>query len=476
MFTKIVSLTTPAAFTDYVKSLGIELPFAAELPSPGELALAQSVRYAPKNSSVRTVGNRWAILPMEGWDCNTDGAPSELTRRRWLRFGTSGAKLIYGCEAAAVMRSGKSNTRQLVIKRETAEEIAALRSEVVSVHGEKFGRSDDLVVGLQLTHSGRYSHPNDDAKLEPVIAYRNPFLDERFGNASTPLATDAMIDDMIAAFIEAGRLAAEAGFDFVDIKHAHGYFGHELLSAYDRAGKFGGSLENRSRFFREIAGGLRKVAPNLDVSLRLSLFDFAPFVKDANGVGVPMTKDYEYALGGDGTGTGYDLTETFALIRILRESGVSLLATTVGSPYYNPHIQRPAAFPVADGYSPPEDPLCGVARQIAAVAQIKREFPELLVVGSGYSYLQDWLPNVAEAAVAAGMTDFVGIGRMVLSYPDICDDVLQGRPLQRKRICRTLGDCTNAPRNGMVSGCYPLDDFYATRDEAKRLREIKKKR
>lgn len=471
MITKIASLITPDAFRAALDALGIEMPFVAELPPPDAMALARPVSYAG-----RTIGNRWSILPMEGWDCTPAGAPSELTRRRWLRFATSGAKLLYGCEAAAVMHAGKSNTRQLVLNDETVEKIAALRSEVVSVHEKKFGRSDDLVVGLQLTHSGRYAHPNDDARLESVIAYRNPFLDQKFGNTETPLATDAMIEEMIETFVRAGKLAADAGFDFVDIKHAHGYFGHELLSAYDRPGKFGGSLENRSRFFLEIADGIRRVAPSLDVSLRLSLFDFVPFVKGNDGVGVPMTDAYRYAFGGDGTGRGIDLTETLEFLRLLRASGVSLLAATVGSPYYNPHIQRPAAFPVVDGYTPPEDPLVGVARQIAVVAEIKKVFPDLLVVGSGYSYLQDWLPNVAEAAVAAGMTDFVGIGRMVLSYPDMCDDVLRGRPLDRKRICRTLGDCTNAPRNGMVSGCYPLDDFYAARSEAAQLREIKRRK
>ena len=198
-------------------------------------------------------------------------------------------------------------------------------------------------------------------------------------------------------------------------------------------------------------------------------------MKGADGVGVPMSDgSYEYAFGGDGTGVGYDLRETIELVEVLKAAGVTMICTTVGSPYYNPHIQRPAAIPVVDGYLPPEDPLRGVARQVAAVAEMKRRFPDMIFVGSGYSYLQDYLPNVAEAVVAAGMADAVGIGRMVLSYPDICDDVLRGRPLTRNKICRTIGDCTNAPRNGMPSGCYPLDEYYKTRPEAERLREIKR--
>ena len=136
------------------------------------------------------------------------------------------------------------------------------------------------------------------------------------------------------------------------------------------------------------------------------------------------------------------------------------MSVTAGSPYYNPHIQRPALFPPSDGYLPPEDPLVGCARQIAAVGALKREFPNLRLVGTGYSYLQEWLPHVGQAAVRQGLIDFVGLGRMVLSYPELPADVLAGRPLTRGAICRTFSDCTSGPRNGLVSGCFPLDPFY----------------
>ena len=136
-------------------------------------------------------------------------------------------------------------------------------------------------------------------------------------------------------------------------------------------------------------------------------------------------------------------------------------------------MQRPAYYPVCDGYEMPEHPLYNVGRHILAVRRFKELCPDLLVVGSGYSCLQEYLPNVAEYSLQHGWTDFVGIGRMVLSYPEICADVLAGRPLDRRRICRTFGDCTNAPRHGMISGCYPLDDFYKCRAEAARLKAIK---
>jgi len=185
-------------------------------------------------------------------------------------------------------------------------------------------------------------------------------------------------------------------------------------------------------------------------------------------------ESYDYAFGGDGTGVGIDLSETCAFLDLLAKLGIELLCVTAGSPYYVPHIQRPALFPPSDGYQPPEDPLVGVARLIAATAQLKAHRPDLLVVGSAYSYLQEWLPNVAQHVVRTGQADFVGLGRMVLPYPDMAADVLAGRPLDRRRICRTFSDCTTAPRKGMVSGCYPLDEFYKRRPEKARLDEIKR--
>ena len=170
---------------------------------------------------------------------------------------------------------------------------------------------------------------------------------------------------------------------------------------------------------------------------------------------------------------GYDLTEPQKFLELLQRLGIELVCSTAGSPYYNPHMQRPAAFPPSDGYLPPEDPLLGVARQIQATARIKAMFPELIIVGSGYSYLQDWLPNVGQRVVREGQADFIGLGRMVLSYPDLPADVLAGRPLARKRLCRTFSDCTTAPRNGMVSGCYPLDPYYRDRPERDALNTIK---
>ena len=471
-YRRIAQLRSFEQFKSYCEAVGADLPTDEIALSGARSPLATSYQYRD-----RTLANRFAILPMEGWDGTLEGAPTELTRRRWRRFGQSGAKLIWGGEAVAVRHDGRANARQLLINEHTVAALGALRQDLLEAHVERFGAADDLLVGLQLTHSGRFCRPNG-AALEPLVLYRHPILDEKFQlNDDSCLMTDVDVEGLITDFGRAAVLAQEAGYDFVDIKHCHGYLGHEFLSAVDRGGKYGGSFENRTRFLRDTVELIRTEAPGLDLALRLSAIDWIPFQPGADRRGEPAAFEgdrYPYAFGGDGSGVGYDLSEPRKFLELLRALDINLVCITAGSPYYNFHIQRPAIFPPSDGYLLPEDPLVGVARQIKITAELKAEFPDLTIVGSGYSYLQDWLPNVAQATVSRGMTDFVGLGRMALSYPELPADLLAGRPLQRKRICRTFSDCTTAPRNGMVSGCYPLDEFYKSSEQYDRLLAIKK--
>lgn len=468
---RVAQLKTAADLRAHLQSVGANVPFDESLIPHGPLA-------QPLTLNGRTVGNRFAILPMEGWDANPDGSPSELTVRRWRNFGRSGAKLIWGGEAAAVRPDGRANPNQLVVSTDNATSLAALRQTLVSEHQAATGRTDDLFVGLQLTHSGRFARPNDKKQLEPRILYPHPVLNPKFGlSPDHPVMTDSEVSQLVADFVTAAKIAADAGFDFVDVKHCHGYLGHEFLSAVDRPGEYGGSFENRTRFLTEIVAGIRAVAPQLEIGVRLSAIDFVPYKPGPDGTGEPEAwgdGPYRYAFGGDGTGVGYDLTEPIRFMKLLESLGIRLVCTTAGSPYYVPHIQRPAVFPPSDGYQPPEDPFVGVARQIDVTAKLKAAAPGLLFVGSGYTYLQEWLPRVGQATVAAGMTDFVGLGRLVLSYPELPADVIAGRELQFKKLCRTFSDCTTAPRNGLVSGCYPLDPFYKARPEAKELAQLKR--
>ena len=470
-YPRVAALRTADAFAAHLAGEGITLPFDRELETAGRSPLAQPFEV----DGVR-VGNRFCVLPMEGWDGTREGEPSELTVRRWENFGKSGAKLIWGGEAVAVRHDGRANPNQLLITQRTLPAIARLRERLIAAHVDRFGAGADadLFIGLQLTHSGRFAKPNLHERPEPLAAVANPVLDARF-QQPVPILSDDDISRLIDEFISAAKLAYQAGYQFVDVKHCHGYLGHELLGAHQRAGRFGGSFENRTRFMREIIDGIRAAVPGLRTVVRLSAFDLVPHRKGADGSGVPAIdpSDYRSAFGLFDGDLDAALAEAKQVLQLLEDRDVRWVCVTAGSPYYCPHTQRPALFPPSDGYDPPEDPLHGVARLIDATARLKQAFPRLAIVGTGYSYLQEWLPHVAQHEVRTGRTDFVGLGRTMLSYPDFAADVLNGVPLRRKSICRTFSDCTTGPRLGLVSGCFPLDPFYLKHPDGARLRDAK---
>lgn len=439
----------------------------------------------PVELGFKSLGNRFVIHPMEGWDGEEDGRPSDFVRRRWRNFALSGAKCVWGGEAMAVTPESRANPRQLVIQESTEDSLRALHAELLETHRQEFGTTGDLLTGFQLTHSGRFSRP-DSSGMKPQILYRHPFLDRKFGLADDhPVLSDDEVRRIIDKFVVAAGIAERCGADFVDVKHCHGYLGHEFLGAVTRPGPFGGSFENRTRFLREVVAGIRATTGRLAIGVRLSAFDYIPFRPDPDlssgtrlGPGIPedysSALPYRHAFGGRADNpVEYDLSDTYRFVDLLRELDIRLLNVTAGSPYYNPHIQRPALFPPSDGYQPPEDPLAGCARQIDATAAVKARSPDMFVIGTGYSYLQEYLPHVAQWVVRTGRADAVGLGRMVLAYPTLPRDTLERGELNVKRICRTFSDCTTGPRNGLVSGCYPLDPVYKKLPEAAIVRRIK---
>jgi NADPH2 dehydrogenase len=468
-------------FREHLHSLGLNIPCDSLIICGPDSPLRQ-----PLSRAGITLANRIAIQPMEGWDATRDGNISESMLRRWHRLGGSGAKLIWGGEAAAVSHAGRANPNQLVVSAHTLKGLQQLRIALVEGHCETAGSDKDLLIGLQLTHSGRYCRPNEHAKPEPRILYRHPILDRRQGlTAAYPLLTDAEIGEIIADFVRAAQVAREAGFDFVDIKHCHGYLGHEFLSAHTREGNYGGSFENRTRFLREVVDGIRSEVPGLRIGVRVSVFDTVPFVADPSrssggkfGPGIPEALSglipYRWGFGVNPLiPTEPDLGEASRFLSLLESIEIRLVNVTAGSPYYNPHVQRPALYPPSDGYQPPEDPLVGVARQMNATRNLKQLFPNLVIVGTGYTYLQDFLPHVAQAALREGWVDLVGIGRMALTYPELLWDASMGITVEHKRVCRTFSDCTTAPRKGLPSGCYPLDSYYKNSDHAVQLKVAK---
>lgn len=477
-YPRVASFKSSRAIADYLETLGWTMPVDGNiLTSPGS-PLAQPVKI-PWQGATRKIGNRFAVQPMEGWDGEPDGRPSELTRRRWLNFARSGAKLLWGCEAVAVLPEARANPNQLLINEATTPALATLREEMVRAHRERFGTTDDFLIGLQLTHSGRFARPQDKKRLEPVIAYHHPLLDSKFpACAAREPVSDFEIGRIVETYATAARLARDAGFDFVDLKHCHGYLGHEFLSAHTRPGKYGGVFENRTRFLRELIAAVREAAPGLVIGVRLSAYDSIPYSNDpATSEAVPAQPPalpYAWGFGVNMEDPRQpDLSEAKQLLEMLRSLDVRLVNISAGSPYYSPHIQRPALFPPCDGYLPPEDPLAGAARLLRAAKELKAAVPDLFVVSTGWTYFQEFLPHFAQAAVRTGWTDSVGLGRLMLAYPDFPSDVLKKGAVNHKRLCRTFSECTNGPRNEMISGCYPLDPFYRARPEWPQLQSLK---
>jgi 2,4-dienoyl-CoA reductase-like NADH-dependent reductase (Old Yellow Enzyme family) len=414
-------------------------------------------------------GNSLCIQPMEGCDGTLDGRPDELTFRRYRRFGAGGAKLIWG-EATAVLEEGRANSRQLLLTEETAPELERMLRDCRQAHREAFGADDDLVVGLQLTHSGRYSY------RRPLIAFHDPILDPRtVVDKATGRSVDtgyAPLDDdylkrLVDHYLTAARRAYRIGFQFVDIKQCHRYLLNELLAARTRPGPYGGSLENRTRLARDIITRIRAEVPGLVVATRLNVFDSIPYRKRPGGnegEPCPWQAPVRSAWGARADNPlEPDLTEPLAWIGEMVRLGVALVNVSMGSPYATPHVIRPFEYPPPDGYETPEHPLLGVDRHFRLAGQVQQAFPQVPVVGSGYSYLQEFLPQAGAANLRDGRVTFVGVGRAALPMPDFARQVQEHGKMDRKLICRTFSYCTALMRSKhnelgqFATGCPPFD-------------------
>ena len=367
-------------------TLGLDLDLSDDL----------SPLFRPIDVGGRRVGNRLAIQPMEGCDGEPDGSPGELTFRRYQRFGAGGAKLIWG-EAAAVVPEGRANPRQLVIDDATAAALERLLRETRQAHGEA-GRSATTICSSACSSPTR-ADIRTRGRSSPSTtrcSTRGPIVDKSTGQAAgpeTPLITDDELDRLQDRYVEAAALAFRIGFDFVDIKQCHRYLLNELLAARTRPGKYGGSFENRTRFIRELVGRIRAENPGGIVATRLNVFDGVPYQKGPDGLGVPgpFTRCRSTRSGGPiamRSVASRTCPSRLALIGWLRDLGVWLVNVSIGNPYASPHLLRPFEYPPPDGYETPEHPLIGVDRHFRVAEAIQAAYPDIAVVGSGYSWLQ----------------------------------------------------------------------------------------
>lgn len=449
--------------------MGVNLPLVEDREEVKSL-LARPVEMQSAGGHRWRIGNSLAIHPMEGCDGDVEGRPGELTFRRYRRFGAGGAKLIW-FEACAVVPEGRANPRQLWIHPGSVADLARLLEECRRAHERAYGTRQGLVAVLQLTHSGRYSFERQ------LVAYRHPILDPYpYANRvdlpprSAPwrVADDEYLAALEEKFVEAAVLAREIGFDGIDLKMTHGYLLVELLSARLRPGPYGGPLENRARFALNV---LRKIRARLGddflLAVRLGVYDGVPYAVAPDGVGA-IPRDFETPyLYGFGVNPGnpfeLDLAEPVQLIGWLKDAGLRLLNVSMGNPYVNPHIGRPYEKPNEGLYFEPEHPLRGVARHFDATGQIQKTFPDLAVVGTGYSWLQHFMIHAGAANIKLGRVKLMGVGRGALAYPDFARDALTRAELDPRRTCKTLSYCTylmrqkNHPLGQFPTGCPPFD-------------------
>ncbi len=385
----------------------------------------------------KTISNRLVCQAMEGCDGNLDGTPAELTKRRYERLAKGGAGIIW-FEATAVLEEGRANPRQLYINDNNLDEfkrqVEDIKETAIKTNGY------EPIVIMQATHSGRYSKP--DGTPTPIIAYNNPLFEKDNPISSDRMATDEYLDRVGEALVKGAVLAEKAGFDGVDIKCCHRYLNSELLSAFERKGRYGGSLENRTKLLREsVSGAVEMCSKEFIVSSRLNVYD---------GFKYP----YGFGVSTDGS-TDFDITEPDWLIKELYKSGVRILNITMGNPYFNPHVNRPFA---QGGYESPEHPLESVSRILNGTARLKELNKDIAIICSGISYLGVAAPNVVAAYIKENKFDFAGFGRTVFAYPDFANDILKNGRMEKEKICICCSKCTEIMRKpGGTPGCVIRD-------------------
>ena len=410
-----------------IKKLNLSIPISEDLE-----ILKRRIPMGDKD-----IPNSLGIHPMEGCDGTAEGKPDELTYRRYERFARGGAGLLW-FEATAVVKEGRANPRQIYICQENKEEFKKLLNQSLAAAKDEFGDDHRPFTVVQLTHSGRYSRPTGEP--EPIIATRNPYLGRNLPE-DYPLITDEELERLEDRFVEAAVLAKEIGFDAVDIKACHGYLNSELLSAFTREGKYGGSFENRTRFLLNIIDKIKaRLGHQLDIAVRMNAYDSVPYP-----YGWGVSKDDFLKP---------DLTEPIKLVKILYDKGVKLINISTGNPYYNPHVGRPYDIGY---YIPPEHPLEGTARMLDIIKQIQQSVPDMVVMATGFSWLREFAPYVAAGGIQEGWFTIAGFGRQAFAYPDFAKDIITKGAMDRRKCCIACSKCSEIMRDGGKAGCVIKD-------------------
>ncbi len=413
--------STPDELLKKASDLGFELPYIDDI----------SPLFLPLTIGTFTISNRLVVQPMEGYDSEPDGSPSELTERRYLRYAEGGSGIIWS-EAVSVSEGGRSNPRQLWIHSKNADAFSRLVEKTRKASMRHGGPSLQVI---QLTHSGRYSRPG--GVPAPRVAAANPVLDKVPPFVLSDDDLKRIQDDYAAA----SGYAARAGYDAIDIKACHGYLMIDLLSARTRENSiYGGEdASSRFRFMLETCERIKDDFPGIILTTRLGASDLYQ-----GGFGTNIDGEADY-------------NEAVLLIGLLQKTGMGLFNITLGSPYYNPHVTRPFDTPVPGQKIPDEHPLLGVRRMIEATSYFQKRFPSLLFAGSAYSYLRQYAPNTGSAVIKNGDASLIGFGRNSFAYPSMPSDLMKSGKADLSKVCIACSGCTRLIRSLRPGGCVIRD-------------------
>lgn len=422
----VFNFRTLKEIKDKVRKLGINLPFSNDIKILKNPVVLNGLSFP----------NRLVVHPMEGYDANKDGSPSELTYRRYNRFGSGGAGIIW-FEATSVSSSARSNPHQLWINENNLRYFEKLVNETRISGKNIFGKNFNQILILQINHSGRYSKPG--SIQNPIITHHSEVLDSSLNIPyDYPLVTDDELEQLQEEYIKSIKLACKAGFDGVDLKSCHGYLISELLASFTRKGKYGGSFENRTRFLLEVIKKTRIEVPRIKIFVRLNMYDG---IKYPYGFGVDKSDSHKV-----------DLYEPIRLIGELKKLKISGVSITAGNPYFNSFMVRPA-----DNQIFHEHPLNGIARFVDIAFEIRKVYPDIFIIGGGYSWLREFFPYLAASLIKNRYISVAGLGRGALAYPDFAKDIIIDGVMKKSKVCITCSKCTELMRKSKNIGCVIRD-------------------
>jgi 2,4-dienoyl-CoA reductase-like NADH-dependent reductase (Old Yellow Enzyme family) len=392
---------------------------------------------SPIQIGKRVAPNRIVNQPMECNDSDAGGNPTELTFQRYRNLAEGGAGMIV-VESLTISYESRARRNQLKISEETAAGLERLVKEMKEINPES------LII-FQINHSG----PISGAAFSKAVSLY------AVGNGIHLLTTEEL-EEIEDKFAKAAVIAKQVGADGIDFKHCHGYLGGEMLRpANIRNDRFGGTFENRTRFFRETTEKIKKAVGE------------GPFLMGAR------YSVYEGIPGGFGTGGPVevmeDLYEPLTFSKIVEEVGMNYVNVSAGIPAITPEIVRPTR-------SYPE----GIYRHFGWAEAVKA-LVKIPVIGSGYSYLRDGKNDLkepdptkksflywTEKNLEEENVDLVGIGRQSLADPLFAKKVLSGN-FDQVNFCTACGGCSTLLISQKEVGCVVYNEYYRNI-----LRQLKK--